>query len=98
MPRFCTRGKVEAGDVEDAGLDPLRVRLRSAGSGCEDQQGQRDVHAGMGVDREDGNRTSSTGNPDSESGPNPASIPAPDSPAASVQLLFPRGPSGRHPG
>ena len=53
--------------------------------------------AGMDVGGEDENRASSTGAPDSESGPNPAANPAPDSPSLSVQLASPRDPSGKHP-
>ena len=52
--RFCVRTKVEAKNVEDAEADPMRVRLRSAGSDFGSQLGQWDVDTGMDVDREDG--------------------------------------------
>ena len=55
------------------------------------------MDVGRDADEEDGNRTSSTGIPDSEPGPSPAAIPVPDSPSLSVQLPPPRGPSGNHP-
>ena len=56
-----------------------------------------DVDVGMDLDGEAGNRTSSAGIPDSESGPNPEAIPAPDSPSPSVQLPPRRGLSERYP-
>ena len=37
--RFCLRGQVEAMDAEGAELDPVRVRLQSAGPGFGSQQG-----------------------------------------------------------
>ena len=83
--------------MEDTELDPMRVSLQSVGLDFGSQPGRWDVDAGMGVDGEDKNRASSTGIPDSESGPNPAAIPAPDPPSLSVHLPSPRDPSGKHP-
>ena len=55
-----------------------------------------DVEQDMEVDREDGNYTSSTGTPGSDSGRRPGMIPVPDSPLRSVQLPSQRVPSNGH--
>ena len=69
----------------DAELDPMRVRLRSVGPDFGSRPGQWGVDVGMDVNGGGGHRTSGTGILDSESGPKPAVIPAPDSPSLSLQ-------------
>ena len=61
------------------------------------QQGRVNKEVDMDVDGEDGNSVSSTGVPESEPGPKPGALPAPDSPSLSVQLASPHGSSGKHP-
>ena len=68
VERFCVRGRVEATDVEDAGVGPMRTRLRSVGLDLGSQQTQVDEEVDIDVDREDGNGTSSKGIPEKEAG------------------------------
>ena len=83
--------------MEDAELDPLRERFRRIGADLGTQPKQVDVEKDMDADREDGNYTSSTGTPGSDSGPKPEMVPAPDPPPLSVRFLSPRVPSDTHP-
>ena len=69
-----------------AELDPARVRFRQREADLGSRLGQMDVETDLGVDREDGNSTLSTGTPESGSGPLPEMIPVPDSSSLSVQL------------
>ena len=79
--------------MEEAELDPARVRFRQSGSGLVDRPGPIDVGKGMEADREEGNSTLSTGTPESGSGPRPEMISAPDSPCSSAQLPTPQDPT-----
>ena len=63
VARFCARGKVEAGDVAEADVDPRRTRVRYAGLDLGNQQDQVVVEVGMDADGEDGDCTSSRGIP-----------------------------------
>ena len=83
--------------MKDAELDPHRERLRRIGADLESQQRQVDVGGDMEMDREDGSYTSSTGTPESDTGPKPEVIPVPDPPSLSVELPSPRVPSERPP-
>ena len=82
--------------MEDAELDPLHARSRRIGADLGSQLRQVDVEMEMEVDTEDGNLTSSTGTPESDSGPRPETIPVPDSPCLSAQLPSPHAPLDRH--
>ena len=97
VARFCVRNKVDAKDVEEAEVDPMRPRLRSKGLDLGNWQEQVDVEVGTDADGEDGNYASRPGTPDSGSGPNPAAFTAPNSPLLSVLLYSSRGPSERNP-
>ena len=83
--------------VEDAGLDPLRGRLRFVGTDSGSQATQVDVETETRIDWKNGNNTLRPGIPESGSWFKPEMIPAPDSPSLSVQLPPPRVPSGMHP-
>ena len=97
VARCRARKKGGGKDVEDAELDPLRERFRRIGADLGTQPKQVDVEKDMDADREDGNYTSSTGTPGSDSGPKPEMVPAPDPPPLSVRFLSPRVPSDTHP-
>ena len=86
---------VEAMDVADAELAPLRERFRHIGADSGSPPRHVVLGADMDVDREDGNDTSSTGNPESESGAKPEMIPVPDSPSPPEQLPSPNAPTGQ---
>ena len=70
----------------------MRVRFRRTGADLESRRRQVDVAKEMEVDRGDGNFTSRTGTPESDSGPRPDMIRVPDSPPLSAQSLSPRAP------
>ena len=74
VARFCARKKVAAKDVGDADMGPLRERLRAVGTDLGGQPRQADVEMDTDVDREDGNCTSRTGIPGSETGRKPEMI------------------------
>ena len=67
--RLGVRKKGAEKDAEGAELDPLRERIRRIGADLGSQPRQVDVEKDMEVDMEDGNHTSSTGPPESDSGP-----------------------------
>ena len=85
VARFRERKKGEEKNAEDAELDPLHTRFRRIGADLGSQLGQVDAGKDLEVDRGDGDLTSSTGTPESDSGPRPEMIPAQSpSPRASL--------------
>ena len=97
VAHFCVRKKVEAKDVEDAELGPLRERFRLPGTDLGGRPRQVNVVADTDVDRGYGADASSAGTPESESGSKPEMIPVQHSPALSAPVSSPRVPSGLHP-
>ena len=98
VARFCVRNGTDAKDAEDAYWDPMRECLRSVVSDFGTPQGPWDVDAGMDMNGEGGNCTSTAGIPETESGLNPVAVPAPDSPFPSVQFPAPLPPPGEASG
>ena len=79
------RKEREEKGADDAWMDPFRERFRQIGGDLGSQPWQVDVEGDMDVDREDGNYPSSMGTPESDSGPRPEMILAPDSPRLLAQ-------------
>ena len=89
VARFRARGKVEGEDVEDADLDPMHARMRTAGPEPRDKKGQQDLGDVMNVDEDKGHCSSSTGTPENGEGRHPcAGLPLPIC-AASVSTWIP---------
>ena len=91
------RKKVEAKDVADAGVDPTKTRLCSAGVDPGNQKEPADVEGSMDADEEDGIDTWNTIVPESDPGPQSEAIPVPDSTPLSEQFPSPQGSVGRQP-
>ena len=91
VERSCARKKVEAKEVEDSELDPMKVRLRSGGLDLGNQQELVDVEGDMDVDEGDGIGAASTGVPESDSGLKPDAIPAPGPPLPNGTAPLPKG-------
>ena len=97
VARFLAREKVEAAEVGDEEVDPLKERLLTGGLELGNQQEPVGVAGSMDVDEEDGIDAAETGLPESDFGLKPGAMPAPDSPSLSEQLPSPKSPVGRHP-